>query len=76
MASPSLAGAGITDVRDWTDRVAAGELPPTPPRPQGVERNVVITEWDWADPKHICTMRSLPTTESDAQRQRSDLWSC
>src|SRR2546427_10206167 len=36
---------------DWTDRVAAGELPPTPPRPQGVERNGVITEWDWADAK-------------------------
>ena len=33
---------------DWTDRIAAGELPPTPPRPQGLERNVVITEWDWA----------------------------
>src|SRR5207247_352793 len=36
---------------DWSDRIAAGELPPMPPRPQGVERNVVITEWDWADPK-------------------------
>ncbi|MDA2926718.1 carboxypeptidase regulatory-like domain-containing protein, partial [Acidobacteria bacterium AH-259-G07] len=36
---------------DWTDRIAAGELPPEPPRPQGVERNVVITLWDWADPK-------------------------
>jgi hypothetical protein len=36
---------------DWTDRIAAGELPPAPPRPQGLERNVVITEWDWADPK-------------------------
>jgi hypothetical protein len=36
---------------DWTDRVAAGELPPAPPRPQGLERNVVITLWDWADPK-------------------------
>ena len=24
---------------------------PTPPRPQGRERNVVITMWDWADPK-------------------------
>ncbi len=35
---------------DWTDRIAAGELPSAPPRPQGVERNVVITEWDWADP--------------------------
>jgi hypothetical protein len=36
---------------DWTDRIAAGEVPPTPPRPQGIERNVVITQWDWADPK-------------------------
>jgi hypothetical protein len=36
---------------DWTDRVAKGEVPPAPPRPQGVERSVVITQWDWADPK-------------------------
>jgi hypothetical protein len=36
---------------DWTDRIAAGEVPPTPPRPRGVERNVVVTLWDWADPK-------------------------
>ena len=34
----------------WTDRVAAGDVPPAPPRPQGIERNVVITQWDWADP--------------------------
>jgi hypothetical protein len=36
---------------DWSDRIKAGELPPTPPRPQGRERNVVVTMWDWADPK-------------------------
>jgi hypothetical protein len=37
---------------DWTDRIAAGEYPTVqPPRPQGKERNVVITMWDWADPK-------------------------
>ena len=35
---------------DWTDRIAAGELPPAPSRPQGLERNLVITQWDWADP--------------------------
>jgi hypothetical protein len=35
---------------DWTDRIAQGEVPPAPPRPQGIERNVVITLWDWADP--------------------------
>ena len=35
---------------DWTDRIKAGEVPPAPPRPAGAERNVVITQWDWADP--------------------------
>src|SRR5579871_2223450 len=33
---------------DWTDRIAAGELPfDKPERPTGVERNVVITSWEW-----------------------------
>jgi hypothetical protein len=36
---------------DWTDRINRGEVPQAPPRPQGRERNVVITQWDWADPK-------------------------
>lgn len=36
---------------DWTDRIKAGEVPQAPPRPKGLERNVVITEWDWAEPQ-------------------------
>src|SRR5215470_5773675 len=37
---------------DWSDRIAEGELPGAAPgRPQGKERNVVITMWDWAGPK-------------------------
>ena len=37
---------------DWTTRVAKGELPAeAPPRPQGIERNIVITQWDWAGAK-------------------------
>jgi hypothetical protein len=37
---------------EWTDRIAAGSLPPAhPSRPQGLERNVVLTLWDWAGPK-------------------------
>ena len=32
---------------DWTDRIMAGEVPPTPPRPQGRERNVVLSLWEW-----------------------------
>jgi hypothetical protein len=55
---------------DWTDRVAAGEVPEAPPRPQGIERNVVITEWDWADPKaylhdEVSTDRRNPTLNAN-----------
>ena len=32
---------------DWSQRMHAGEVPPAPPRPAGVERNVVITQWSW-----------------------------
>ena len=32
---------------DWTDRINKGEVPPAPPRPQGAERNLVLTQWDW-----------------------------
>ena len=33
---------------DWTDRIAAGELPADKPeRPKGIERNIVITSWEW-----------------------------
>ncbi len=36
---------------EWTDSIANGALPfAKPPRPQGVERNIVITEWDWSSP--------------------------
>jgi hypothetical protein len=55
---------------DWTDRIANGEVPPTPPRPQGIERNVVITMWDWADPKAylhdlVSTDRRNPTINAN-----------
>lgn len=32
---------------DWGVRIKAGELPPAPPRPTGIERNVVVSQWDW-----------------------------
>jgi hypothetical protein len=36
---------------EWTDRIAKGEVPKMePPRPQGLERNVVITSWEWSTP--------------------------
>ena len=37
---------------DWTDRIARGEMPTAAPaRPQGRERNIVITMWDYGTPK-------------------------
>jgi len=57
---------------DWTDRIAAGETPAAPPRPQGIERNVVITQWDWADPKAylhdvVSTDRRTPTVNANGK---------
>jgi hypothetical protein len=37
---------------DWSERIAKGELPfAKPQRPQGKERNIVLTLWDWNSPK-------------------------
>jgi len=41
---------GLRMFADWTDRIAGGEVPPTPPRPSGIERNLVLTMWDWGTP--------------------------
>ena len=47
-ASFKRLGADRQVFADWTDRVAKGELPrQTPPRPVGVERNLVVSWWDW-----------------------------
>lgn len=49
IAAGQLLGLPYKYLSDWTDRVAAGELPSTQPeRPSGVERNVVMTVRDWA----------------------------
>src|SRR5690606_5330138 len=63
----TMGGAPFKYLADWTDRVANGELPHTKPqRPQGVERNIVVTIWDWLTPKHylhdlISTDKRNPT---------------
>src|SRR4029453_2584739 len=36
---------------DWTDRIRRGGFPfAKPERPKGIERNFVITLWDWSRP--------------------------
>jgi hypothetical protein len=58
---------------DWTDRIAKGELPfAQPPRPQGIERNVVLTLWDWSRPTaylhdEISTDRRKPTLNANGK---------
>ena len=66
----TFAAAGNTHMlnmmADWTKRIAAGELPKeTPPRPTGVERNIVLTLWDWGNGRFVhdtsATDRRNPT---------------
>ena len=55
---------------DWTDRVAKGELPKhKPQRPQGVERNIVVTSWEWGTEKQfthdlVSSDRRYPTVNA------------
>jgi hypothetical protein len=57
-----LQGLPIHYLADWTDRIAAGELPRTvPERPTGAERNVVATIRDWSNEKHY--MHDLSGTD-------------
>jgi hypothetical protein len=55
-------GGHLAALADWTDRIKAGELPSrSPPRPVGIERNIVVTVRDWLDPKHY--LHDLSTTD-------------
>ncbi|MGC2775824.1 MAG: carboxypeptidase regulatory-like domain-containing protein [Bradyrhizobium sp.] len=63
----TLGGAPFKYFADWTDRIANGELPHAKPtRPQGLERNIVVSTWEWGDPKKylhdlIASDRRYPT---------------
>ncbi|MBN4047973.1 carboxypeptidase regulatory-like domain-containing protein [bacterium AH-315-O15] len=60
---------------DWTDRIAAGEHPQVaPPRPRGVERNVVLKMWDWGGREpyqlvhdEVVTDRRNPTVNANGR---------
>jgi len=61
----------IANFADWTDRIAKGELPfDKPRRPEGIERNVVITMWDYSSPQFythdvVSTDRRNPRVNPD-----------
>ena len=61
---------GLAMFADWSDRIAAGEVPEVPPRPEGVERNLVLTMWEWAGEAsyvhdEITTDKRQPTINAD-----------
>ena len=65
MGTPGTLGA----LSDWTDRIAGGQVPPMPPRPRGVERNVVVTLWDVGDDHsfmhdEVATDKNHPTVNA------------
>jgi hypothetical protein len=68
-----LGGVPYKYFGDWTDRVAKGELPKhKPQRPAGLERNVVVTTWDWSTPDKylhdlISSDRRNPTVNANGK---------
>ena len=66
----ALGDMSFANYGDWIDRVAKGELPfAKPPRPQGVERNIVVTLRDWMNEKQylhdlIASDRRFPTVNA------------
>ena len=57
---------------DWTERIAKGEVPPAPPRPKGIERNLVVTLWDVGDDRsymhdEIATDKNHPTVNANGK---------
>jgi hypothetical protein len=65
-----LGSLSFKNYGEWTDRIAKGELPHAKPvRPQGVERNIVVTLRDWMTEKHylhdlIASDRRYPTVNA------------
>ena len=55
-------GGHLRRLAEWTDRIKAGEIPRSaPPRPHGVERNLVVTVYDWLSSKYY--LHDLTTTD-------------
>jgi hypothetical protein len=65
-----LGPLAIKNYADWSDRIAKGELPHAKPqRPQGVERNIVVTLRDWMNEQDylhdlIASDRRYPTVNA------------
>jgi hypothetical protein len=47
----------------WSESIAKGAVPPAPPRPKGIERNLVLTLWDVGSDKTF--MHDLVSTDKN-----------
>ncbi|WP_217914824.1 hypothetical protein [Miltoncostaea marina] len=69
----------IQALADWGKRIKDGEVPKeTPPRPQGIERNLVVTQWEFGDNftyahDEIATDKRNPTLNGDGPVWAVDL---
>ena len=62
MAANNMGGLPFKYLSQWSDSIAKGALPTwKPPRPSGIERNVVVTVRDWMGPKNY--VHDLTTTD-------------
>src|SRR5688572_19033726 len=62
MAANNMGGLPFRYLAQWSESIAKGALPSwKPPRPVGIERNVVVTIRDWMEPKNY--VHDLTTTD-------------
>ncbi|MSR13266.1 MAG: hypothetical protein EXR86_01635 [Gammaproteobacteria bacterium] len=62
----------------WGTQLAQGAVPQAPPRPRGIERNFVITQWAWGDEftyahDEIATDKRNPTVNANGPVYGVDL---
>lgn len=68
-----LLGPARKAFAEWSDRIAAGAFPTdVPPRPTGIERNIVVTQWDWGEANsfshtHSVSYRKSPSVNANGR---------
>jgi hypothetical protein len=76
MATPYFRLRGQrTMFSEWTERLAQGIYPLTEPsRPTGLERNLVVTLWDWGEPTSVVTNVALAVSGTTRARGSSRVY--
>jgi hypothetical protein len=68
----------LDTLSEWSGRIMDGATPEPPPRPHGIERNLVVTQWAWGDGftyahDEIATDKRQPTLYANAPIYGVDL---